>query len=83
MPKVILSARAKRDFETLDMPVKDRVKTRLKDLERDPWKHSSKLTNSKLGTYRSRVGDFRIVFDVEGDAIIVLRIGNRRDIYNH
>jgi mRNA interferase RelE/StbE len=32
--------------------------------------------------YRLRMGDFRILFDVEGHIIVIRRIGNRKDIYD-
>ena len=32
--------------------------------------------------YRLRMGDYRILFDVEGDVIIIRRIGNRKDVYD-
>jgi len=32
--------------------------------------------------YRLRMGDYRILFDVEGDVIVIRRIGNRKDIYD-
>jgi len=32
--------------------------------------------------YRPRMGDFRILFDVEGHPIVIRRIGNRKDIYD-
>ena len=32
--------------------------------------------------YRLRSGDFRILFDVEDDTIVVQQIGNRKDIYD-
>jgi mRNA-degrading endonuclease RelE of RelBE toxin-antitoxin system len=28
------------------------------------------------------MGDFRILFDVEGHVIVIRRIGNRKDIYD-
>lgn len=31
--------------------------------------------------YRFRIGDYRVVFDVKGDTLIILTLGNRRDIY--
>jgi len=50
-------------------------------MEEDPLRHAEKLTQSKLGSYRFRIGDYRVVFDLEGDEIIVLRVGHRREIY--
>ena len=32
--------------------------------------------------YRLRMGDFRILFDVENHVIVIRRIGNRKDIYD-
>ncbi len=37
--------------------------------------------NSSLGSYRFRIGDFRVIFDIEKDEIVVLRVGHRREIY--
>lgn len=31
--------------------------------------------------YRLRIGDFRVIFDLGGNIIFVLRIGNRGEIY--
>jgi mRNA interferase RelE/StbE len=32
--------------------------------------------------YRLRMGDYRILFDVEGDVIVIRRIGDRKRIYD-
>jgi len=39
------------------------------------------LTDDRLGSYRFRIGDYRVIFDIEGDEIVVLRVGHRKDIY--
>lgn len=46
-----------------------------------PLKFAEPLTDMNLGSYRFRVGDWRIVFDVQDNKIIVLVVGNRREIY--
>ncbi|MCK4791223.1 MAG: type II toxin-antitoxin system RelE/ParE family toxin [Desulfobacteraceae bacterium] len=40
-----------------------------------------KLFDPALGTYRFRIGDYRVIFDIEGEEIVVLRVGHRKDIY--
>jgi len=40
-----------------------------------------KLTNPKIGTYRFKIGDYRVVFDLDDKTIVVLRIGHRKSIY--
>lgn len=39
------------------------------------------LTHSQLGEYRFRVGEYRIIFDVEPTFIKILTLGHRREIY--
>jgi mRNA interferase RelE/StbE len=39
------------------------------------------LISHKIGTYRFRIGDYRAIFDIDGENIVILRIGHRRDIY--
>ncbi len=41
-----------------------------------------KRLNQADAAYRLRAGDYRVLFDVAGDVIVVRRIGNRRDIYD-
>jgi mRNA interferase RelE/StbE len=45
------------------------------------FKYSETLRDAKLGTYRFRIGDYRVIFDIEGTDIVVLRVGHRKDIY--
>jgi mRNA interferase RelE/StbE len=33
-------------------------------------------------TYRLRMGDYRVLFDVEGNVIVIRRIGDRKQIYD-
>ncbi len=33
-------------------------------------------------SYRLRMGDYRILFDVEDAVIVIRRIGNRKDVYD-
>lgn len=35
----------------------------------------------QLGSYRFRIGDYRVIFDIENDKIIILRVGHRAKIY--
>ena len=32
--------------------------------------------------YRLRMGDHRVLFDIEGSVIVIRRVGNRKDIYD-
>ena len=47
----------------------------------NPLSYAEHLTNFKLGHYRFRIGDYRVIIDVVEDKIIVLAVGHRREIY--
>lgn len=46
-----------------------------------PLSFASGLINFAIGQYRFRIGDYRVIFDVDEDAIIILAVGHRREIY--
>ncbi len=57
------------------------MERRCSEYERDPLRYAEKLTDPKLGSFRFRIGDYRVAFDLQGDDIVVLRVGHRREIY--
>ena len=79
--KLIYTRRAIRDINKLETNFKERLGKTLLRYQSDPFKHAELLSDSDLGSYRFRVGDYRIIFDVEGDEIIILRVGHRKEIY--
>lgn len=78
---LVYTHRAIKDIERLDPKIKRRIGKTLLRYEGDPLKYAERLTDSRLGTYRFRIGDYRVVFDLEGDEIVVLRVGHRKNIY--
>jgi len=78
---LVYTNRAIRDIEKLDPKVKDRIGETLLRYAEDPFSYTVKLKDPRLGTYRLRIGDYRVIFDIEGDEIVILRVGHRRDIY--
>ena len=74
---------ASRDLKKLDISISKRIAKKLDFWVKsdNPLQFAENLTNSELGEYRFRVGDYRIIFDVEGKNIVVLSIGHRKEIY--
>lgn len=79
--ELVYTQRAFRDIEKLDPKTKRRLGKILLRYKEDPIRYAEKLTDPKLGTYRFRIGDYRVIFDLEGINIVVLRVGHRREIY--
>ena len=50
----------------------------------DPRQHGKGLTANRSGQWRYRVGDYRLLAEIQDDRIIILilNIGHRSDIYN-
>jgi mRNA interferase RelE/StbE len=79
--ELVYTGRAIKDIQKLDANIKERVGRTLLRYKDSPLLYAEKLTESQLGTYRFRIGDYRVVFDIEDNDIVVLRVGHRREIY--
>ena len=79
--QMVFTKNAVKDIEKLDFLAKKRLKKKLELLRQDPLKVSKKLIDSKLGQYRYRIGDHRVIFDLDKNSIVVLKIGHRKEIY--
>jgi len=79
--KVIYAKRALKDVQKLDKIVKRKIAITIIRYSQNPIHYATKLTSSELGSYRWRAGNYRIIFDISGKTIQILRIGHRREIY--
>ncbi len=61
-----------------------RIRDRLDQIAKDPYVQYANVTKlqNRLG-YRLRVGDWRVIYAVQEDelVILVLKVGSRGDIY--
>ncbi len=80
--KVILFSSAVKDLEALSPKEKARIGEALRTLADFPTelKHIKKL-QLPLHGYRRRVGNYRILFDIENTTISVHAIRHRKDAY--
>lgn len=77
------SPHADRDFERLPSQVKGRVQAKIESLADNPRPHGcTKLKGAEM--YRVRVGDYRIIYEVKDNILLVLvvKIGHRREVYD-
>jgi mRNA interferase RelE/StbE len=79
--RLVYTERAERDIKALDPGTKRRIGQALRRLEQDPGTRSKRLTQPALGTFRFRVGDYRVIFDIVGSDLVILRVGHRSSIY--
>lgn len=80
--RVGLTAEAAGQYNTLDRSVQPRIDNIIRRLARWPAVSGAKpLTGALAGNFRIRTGDYRIVFRLSGDKVIVWKIGHRKDVY--
>jgi mRNA interferase RelE/StbE len=77
---VILTDEVKAALHTLPLPLRREIGHRLFLLEQDLTGNVKKLKGSD-NEYRLRVGDYRVLFELEGRTVNVYAVGNRKDIY--
>ncbi|MEK7460672.1 MAG: type II toxin-antitoxin system RelE/ParE family toxin [Patescibacteria group bacterium] len=72
-----------KDIQRLPKPIKKRLKLKLEWFinQTDPLQFAEPLTKPADAQYRFRVGNYRILFDIDGQNIVVLHIQHRKDIY--
>ncbi len=85
--KIEFDPDALKDLRKLDKPIQIRLvgflRTRVSSLA-NPRDIGEALSGQRLGSYwKYRVGDWRIICDIQDQTILVrvLRIGNRREVY--
>jgi mRNA interferase RelE/StbE len=78
---VELAPAAERELNALIKTARDRIIQHLLDLQTEPRPPGVKKLDDH--TYRIRVGDYRILYEIQDQVLIVLvlKVGHRRDVY--
>jgi mRNA interferase RelE/StbE len=81
--KVELTRRARRELDELDPPMTKRVVAALDAIASDPLGHGAVRLVGHEDTWRKRVGDWRVVYEVdhERDVATILRVAHRSEAY--
>lgn len=75
----------KEDLPSIPSNIKERIKRAIEErLLKEPLKYGHPLKRSLRDYRKLRVGDYRIIFrvDIDKNAVIVLKIGHRKEVYN-
>lgn len=80
---VFFTERAQKDWKSLNPKIQDQLRKKIAFFIQSgkPLHYAERLKDFSLGSYRFRIGDYRIIFDIHSDTIVVLRVGHRREIY--
>lgn len=82
MPKIEWAKDALDDLQKIDKPIVKRILKKISWLSR----HFDDITPEPLsgelaGTFKLRVGDWRVIYTIENETITIQAVGDRREIY--
>ncbi len=82
--KVVIQDSASKALRKLDKPVRERVAAAIDALADDPRPAGIRAIVGEPGALRIRVGDYRVLYEIEDDRLVVLvvKIGHRSTVYD-
>ena len=81
--EIRIKASALKAIKKLGKQIRGRIVARIVELADDPRPRGCTGLSGPGPFYRVRVGDYRIIYEVEDDVLVVLvlKVGHRRDVY--
>lgn len=75
--------KARKELASLPPNVQKRIATEIEALKTNPRPPGVKVLKDGEGRLRLRVGDYRVIYRVEDDRliIVVVKIGHRKNVY--
>ncbi len=86
--KIVISKRAKKDFNKLDSKTQKIMRNQIKKLKRNPYERrydidiKQLIGSSNPVLYRLRVGKYRIVYAIVDDQIMIFFVQLRKKVYS-
>ena len=79
----VLKYQALRDLQKLPQEIQKRIIKKLDYFVEsgEPLFFAENLVNFEIGQYRFRIGDYRVIFDLDDERLIILTLGHRKNIY--
>lgn len=81
--RIRMPRRVQKQLDDLPQAIFDRVDERIASLTDEPRPSGVRKLQGSFSTYRVRVGDYRIVYEVDDAAreVRLLTVANRKDVY--
>ncbi|QLE47609.1 type II toxin-antitoxin system RelE/ParE family toxin [Nostoc sp. C057] len=81
--QIELSNKAAKQLKKLSADIREKINEKILELADNPRPSGVVKLENTANKYRIRVGNYRILYDIQDDILIVkvVRIGHRRDVY--
>lgn len=85
--QIQITSAARRDLRRLaaNRDLLEKIDARILSLANDPRPHNSQKLTDEDSLYRIRVGEYRIIYQVLDETLVVLvvRVRHRREVYDY
>lgn len=75
-----LKPKAIKDLKSIQVKDRERIVKRIEQMEDDLEGDVKKLTNH-TPEYRMRCGNYRVLFEIEEERIVIYRVSDRKEAY--
>ncbi len=74
---------ALKELSKLPKDIQQRIAQKIEELKTNPYLPGVKALTNGDGRLRLRVGDYRIIYRIEEDklVIVIIKVGHRRNVY--
>ena len=79
--QVEFKPKAIKDLASLPAEIQIRILTKIELMQNNLTGDVKRLTNY-TPEYRLRVGDYRVLFEIEEDVLVIYRVKHRKDAYS-
>ncbi|MBN3888659.1 MAG: type II toxin-antitoxin system RelE/ParE family toxin [Nostoc sp. JL31] len=81
--KVEILRGALKQLKKIPSELQERIQIKIDDLATEPRPNGVKKLKGKENAYRIRIGDYRVIYDIFDDLLVVnvVEVGHRKNIY--
>ncbi|MDR3556621.1 MAG: type II toxin-antitoxin system RelE/ParE family toxin [Syntrophobacteraceae bacterium] len=82
MYELLIQRKAQKQLANITQPYRDRVIAVIRSLSDDPRPSGARKLSGR-DAWRIRIGDYRVIYEINDDAplVLVVSVGHRREIY--
>jgi mRNA interferase RelE/StbE len=72
-----------KQLKKIPSELQERIQIKIDDLATEPRPNGVKKLKGKENAYRIRIGDYRVIYDIFDDLLVVnvVEVGHRKNIY--
>jgi mRNA interferase RelE/StbE len=81
--KIVFKRSAEKELKKLNQGAYPALRSAIDKLAAKPHPHQSVKLVGSSSLWRLRVGDYRVIYDIQGDKLVIyiIKVGHRREVY--